>query len=232
MTNSCPAPLSQKVKKERSFLQGPQSLIKDMMRAGEVAWEMLKGHWKLRRFTPCVTVYGSARAKTQDAFYEQAKELGQLLALQGLCVLTGGGPGIMEGANRGAKEAGGKSVGMNIELPHEQRPNAFLDYVIKYNYFMVRKFMLVKYSQAFIALPGGFGTLDELFGLLTLIQTKKMPTFPVILQGKDYWQPLQQFILSSLLAHQAIEEKDIKLFVITDSPQETVDYLCQQLNLN
>src|SRR5581483_2455276 len=145
------------------------------------------------------TIFGSARFKEEHPYYALARDAGRRIAQDGFTVMTGGGPGVMEAANRGAKEAGGRSVGCNIELPLEQRPNAYLDRWITFRHFFVRKMMLVKYSYAFIALPGGFGTLDEIFEVVTLIQTGKIKQFPLVLLGRDYWRPLQEFLRDRLL---------------------------------
>ena len=152
-----------------------------------------------------------------------AREVGKALANAGYAVMTGGGPGIMEAANRGSKDVGGVSVGCNIELPHEQIPNPYLDQFIEFDYFFVRKVMLVKYSRAFIVLPGGFGTLDEVFETLTLIQTNKIDPFPIVAMGSDYWGHLRDFFKNSLIAQETISNKDIELFYQTDSPKEAVE---------
>src|SRR4051812_45732097 len=168
-------------KAERRFLEGPRSRLRELLSAWHIFIELLRGFRRLHFVGPCITVFGSARFAEDHPFYRQARELGAELAASGFTVMTGGGPGIMEAANRGAREAGGCSVGCNITLPSEQRPNAYLDRWVEFDYFMVRKFMLAKYSYGFVAMPGGFGTLDELFGVLTLIQTGKMEGFPIVL---------------------------------------------------
>ena len=165
----------------------------------------MRGFRKLHFVGPCVTVFGSARFTADHAYYVLAREVGQRLARAGFTVMTGGGPGIMEAANRGAKEAGGYSVGCNIELPQEQKPNPYLDRWITFRHFFVRKLMLVKYSYAFIALPGGFGTLDEIFETATLIQTDKIKDFPLVLVGKEYWRPLLDFLRDRLVEAKTID---------------------------
>lgn len=171
---------------------------------------------------PCVTVFGSARFEADHPYYELGREVGARLARRGFAVMTGGGPGIMEAANRGAREAGGRSIGCNIELPHEQRANPYVDHVITFRHFYVRKVMLVKYSYAFIALPGGFGTLDEVFEIATLVQTGKVKEFPIVLVGREYWQPLTDFVRNRLLVEGAIDPGDEQRLQVTDSPEEAV----------
>ena len=154
----------------------------------EVLWDFFRGLRALHFVGPCVTVFGSARTEERDPYYQLARKMGAAIAELGFTVMTGGGPGIMEAANRGAKEVGGRSVGCNIELPHEQSANPYLDRFVTLRYFFVRKTMLAKYSYAFVVMPGGFGTLDEMFEALTLIQTGKLKDFPVIMMGKEYWR--------------------------------------------
>ena len=158
---------------------------------------------------PCVTVFGSARFSEEHAYYKLARELGRKLAEAGYTIMTGGGPGIMEAANRGAKEAGGLSIGANIVLPHEQGANPYMDRFMEFDHFFVRKVMLVKYSCAFVVMPGGFGTLDEVFETITLMQTDKIQDFPVILMGVEYWGPLIDFLQKTLITHATIGEADL-----------------------
>jgi len=167
-------------------------------------------------------VFGSARFPAGHRYYELARETSHRLAQAEFTVVTGGGPGIMEAANRGAKEGGGFSVGCNIELPEEQKPNPYLDVMIEFRHFFVRKVMLVKYSYAFIALPGGIGTMDEVFETLTLIQTRKILDFPVVLMGCDYWQPLVDWLRSRMIGEGTIAPHDLNLLHLTDSPEEAV----------
>jgi uncharacterized protein (TIGR00730 family) len=171
---------------------------------------------------PCVTVFGSARFDVSHPYYALGEEIGAKLAEIGITVMTGGGPGLMEAANRGARLAGGRSIGCNIQLPHEQRPNPYLDEMIEFRYFFVRKLMLVKYSYAFVALPGGFGTLDEIFETLVLIQTGKMKRFPLVLLGADFWRPMVDVLRKRLLPAGTIDAADVALITVTDSPAEAV----------
>jgi hypothetical protein len=183
----------------------------------------LRGFRAFHFVGPCVTVFGSARFTEEHRYYELGREVGRLLAQAGFAVLTGGGPGIMEAANRGAREARGRSLGCNIVLPREQEPNPYLDQWITFRYFFVRKVMLVKYSYAFIALPGGFGTLDEIFETATLIQTGKIQEFPLVLMGEDYWHPLLSFLNERLLKEGTISPEDLKRLTVTDSPETAVE---------
>jgi uncharacterized protein (TIGR00730 family) len=210
---------------ERVFLEGPSSRGHELYRAWQIFLELVRGFRALHFVGPCVTVFGSARFTEDQPHYRTARELGGELARLGFTVMTGGGPGIMEAANRGAREAGGCSVGCNITLAHEQKPNAWLDRWVEFKYFMVRKFMLAKYSYGFVAMPGGFGTLDELFGVLTLIQTGKMEGFPVVLMGLEYWQPLRELIERTLVGAGTIDEADARLILFTDSPREAAEHL-------
>jgi uncharacterized protein (TIGR00730 family) len=205
------------------FLQGPQPRGFELARALRIFWELIRGFRALHFVGPCVTVFGSARFKEDHRYYALGREVGARLVRAGFTVMTGGGPGIMEAANRGAKEAGGRSIGCNIELPEEQKPNPYLDRWVTFRHFFVRKLMLVKYSYAFIALPGGFGTLDEIFEVATLIQTRKVQEFPVVLVGRDYWQPLADFLRGRLLAERTIDPTDADRMVMTASPAEAVD---------
>jgi uncharacterized protein (TIGR00730 family) len=204
------------------FLQGPQNRGFELRRAIGIFFEIMRGFRKLHFLGPCVTVFGSARFTEEHVYYVLAREVGMRLARAGFTVMTGGGPGIMEAANRGAKDAGGFSVGCNIELPQEQKPNPYLDHWVTFRHFFVRKLMLVKYSYAFIAMPGGFGTLDEIFETATLIQTHKIENFPLVLVGKDYWQPLLDFLRGRLVEAKTIDPLDAKNILITDSAEEAV----------
>jgi hypothetical protein len=204
----------------RRFLQGPQPRGAELVRAVRILVEFIRGFRALHFVGPCVTVFGSARFKEEHPYYVLGREVGRELARAGFTVMTGGGPGIMEAANRGAKEVGGRSVGCNIELPAEQRPNPYLDRWITFHHFFVRKVMLVKYSYAFIALPGGFGTLDEIFETATLVQTGKIREFPIVLVGRDFWEPLVEFLRSRPLAAGTIGHEDVERLVVTDSPAQ------------
>jgi len=204
------------------FLQGPQPRGFELARACRVFWELMRGFRTLHFVGPCVTVFGSARFTEGHFYYRLAHELGARLARSGFTVMTGGGPGVMEAANRGAKDVGGRTVGCNIVLPQEQRPNPYLDTWLTFRHFFVRKLMLVKYSYAFIAMPGGFGTLDEMFEVATLVQTGKVLDFPLVFMGRDYWQPLLDFMAGRLVMERAIDAEDFRRFVISDSPEEVV----------
>ncbi|MCB9224118.1 MAG: TIGR00730 family Rossman fold protein [Crocinitomicaceae bacterium] len=206
------------------FLEGPRSRAKEFFFLWRVAIEFIKGFRKLHFVGPCVTVFGSARFKEDHPYYKMAQEVGAGVAEKGFTVMTGGGPGIMEAANRGAKDVGGRSVGCNIELPMEQHPNPYLDRWVNIEFFFVRKVLLSKYSYAYIVLPGGFGTMDELFEALTLIQTKKMDKFPVVVMGTEYYRELQEH-LELLKKHQTIDPEDLNLMFATDSVEEAVEYI-------
>ncbi len=206
----------------RDWLAGPRSRLSELARLGRIFAEFLRGFRALHFVGPCVTVFGSARVREDDPHYVLARAMGARVAKLGYTVMTGGGPGIMEAANRGAHEAGGRSIGCNIELPHEQRPNPYVDRFITFRYFFVRKVMLVKYSVAFVVLPGGFGTLDELFEALTLVQTGKIAAFPVVLMGTEYWRPLCDFLRNTLAAQGMVAPADLDLLTVTDSLDEAV----------
>jgi uncharacterized protein (TIGR00730 family) len=186
--------------------------------------EFFTGFRQLHFVGPCVTVFGSARFETSHPIYRLGREVGRALSHLGFTVLTGGGPGVMEAANRGAHEAGGRSIGCSILLPHEEEPNPYVDRMVTFRYFFVRKVMLVKYSYAFIVLPGGFGTMDELFEALTLIQTGKIEEFPVILMGTDYWKPMLEF-LEKMIQAGTISPNDRDLLLVTDAVDEAMDHI-------
>jgi uncharacterized protein (TIGR00730 family) len=214
---------------ELFFLSGPRSRLDEARRVWRIALEFIRGFRSFHFLGPCVTVFGSARFGEEHPAYLLAREVGARIAQAGLVTMTGGGPGIMEAANRGAKEAGGYSVGCNIQLPHEQHENRYLDRFVEFRYFFVRKVMLVKYSSAFIVLPGGFGTLDELFEALTLVQTRKISEFPIVLMGVDYWRPLVGFMRETLQRVGTISPEDLDLLTITDSPDEAMAAVRQGL---
>jgi len=195
-------------------------LVADAHRIGE---EFLEGFEAVERIDrPAITVFGSARITEQNPVYAEAREVGRLLAEAGFAVVTGGGPGVMEAANRGARDAGGLSVGFNIELPHEQYANPYLDISLTFKHFYARKTMFVKAAEGFVIFPGGFGTLDELFESLTLIQTGKVLHFPVVLFDSDYWRPLLDWIKGRLLADGLISPEDLDLLELTDDPVRAV----------
>lgn len=208
--------------RESKFLEGPRGRLLDLGRALHIFSEFIVGFRRLHFVGPCVTVFGSARFDENHSYYQLGREVGQELVKMGFSVMTGGGPGIMEAANRGALDMGGTSIGCNIKLPKEQRPNPYLSYWIEFHYFFVRKVMLLKYSYAFIALPGGYGTLDEIFETLTLIQTKKMTDFPLILLGREFWSPMVSFVKQRLLVDGTISEGDENLLYVTDSVDEAM----------
>lgn len=210
---------------EIRFLEGPQSRRFEFFRTLRIAAEFIRGFRALHFVGPCVTVFGSARFPESHPYYALARETGARLADAGFTVMTGGGPGIMEAANRGAKDAGGRSVGCNIVLPQEQRPNDYLDRWVTFRYFFIRKVMLVKYSYAFVVMPGGFGTLDEVFETIVLIQTGKIHHFPIVLMGREFWAGMIDFVRNTLLKHGTISPEDLSLVTITDSPREAVEHI-------
>jgi hypothetical protein len=196
--------------------------VMDTWRLFKIMAEFVEGFETLSDIYPCVSIFGSARVRPGDDTYEKTVEIARKLAENGYHIITGGGPGIMEAGNKGAREGGGKSVGLNIHLPMEQEPNAYADVKLSFNYFFVRKVMFVKYAQAYIGMPGGFGTLDEIFEAITLIQTKRIKPFPVILVGTDYWKPLWRWIEDTLLAQKLISPGDLDLVTILDNPDDVV----------
>jgi uncharacterized protein (TIGR00730 family) len=210
---------------ERHFLAGPRSRFGELLRALRIFGEFIKGFRALHFLPPCVTVFGSARFPEDDPCYRQAREVSAELSRCGFTIMTGGGPCIMEAANRGARDAGGLSVGCNITLPHEQHPNPYLDRFVEFRYFFVRKVMLVKYSCAFVVMPGGFGTMDEFFEAATLIQTKKIEDFPLVLMGVDYWRPLLAFLRDTRVARGTIAAADLTRILLTDDVAEAVAYV-------
>jgi len=196
--------------------------LEESWRLFKIMGEFVDGVEALHHIGPAVTIFGSARVKADDPIYKKAIEIASLFVKEKFAVITGGGPGIMEAANRGANEAGGTSVGLNIELPFEQAPNPWADIQVDFRYFFVRKVMLVKYSLAYIIMPGGFGTLDELFEAVTLIQTERIKSFPVILVGADYWQGLLDWVKDRMLAEKTISPDDIDILQIIDEPADIV----------
>ena len=210
---------------EKLFLTGRRSREADLESAVKFFLEFLRGFESLDFEGPCVTVFGSARFQEGHPYYELARKLGRRLAQTGFAVMTGGGPGVMEAANRGAKEAAGLSLGCNIELPVEQKPNPYLDKFIEFEHFFVRKVMLVKYSSAFVVMPGGFGTLDEAFEVITLMQTGKLESFPVVALGGDFWKNLGVFVQNTMLAEGTIGAKDLGLIKLADTVEEAIKFL-------
>lgn len=210
------------VREDRELLEGPRSRTAEFFRVMRIAREFIRGFRALHFLGPCITVFGSARFPEDHRYYKLAREIAARIAKEGFTILTGGGPGIMEAANRGAQDAGGKSVGCNIILPHEQISNPYLDKVVTFRYFFVRKVMLVKYSQAFIIMPGGFGTMDEAFEAATLIQTGKIFNFPIVFVGTDYWGRLFEFLRETMVEERTIDSADYDRFVLTDSVDEVL----------
>ncbi len=225
--NLPPIHKSQQKSLEGQFLEGPDGVLTELLRLARIVWQYIRGFHAFHNVKNCVTVFGSARFKPEHPYYQLAHEMGRLLAQEGFTVMTGGGPGIMEAANRGAKEAGGISIGCNIRLPEEQQPNAYLDKWITFRFFFIRKVMLTKYSLAFVVMPGGFGTLDEMFEMATLIQTGKVKNFPVVLMCKSFWEPLIKFMQDTLVAQGTISPADLAKLVVTDSPYEAIAYIKQ-----
>ena len=207
---------------ERDFLKGSRENPEELASAGRIFIEFVRGFQALGPVGKCVTVFGSARFPEGHRYYELARTLGSRLAEAGFTVMTGGGPGIMEAANRGAKEAGGTSIGCNIELPFEQEKNPYLDRFVYFEHFFVRKVMLVKYSNAFVFMPGGYGTMDEVFETMTLMQTNKIASFPIVAMGTEFWEGLQHFVRNTLVAEGTINAEDLDLVHFTDSLDEAI----------
>lgn len=206
------------------YLEGPKSRTSEFVFTLNVLWQFIRSFRKLHFVGPCVTVFGSARFTPEDDYYKMAEALGAAIAKTGFTVMTGGGPGIMEAANKGAMEAGGASVGCNIRLPHEQKANDYMHEFVTLDYFFVRKLLLHKYSYAFVVLPGGWGTMDELFETLTLIQTGMVHHFPVVLMGREYYQPLIEY-MDFMLNRGTISETDLRYVMVTDDVNEAVEHL-------
>ena len=209
---------------EKFFLEGPHPRRTELWMLLRIFREFFRGFRRLHFVGPCVTIFGSARFKEDHPYYSLAREVGAAVSQLGFTVMTGGGPGIMEAANRGAKDAGGYSIGCNIVLPFEQDPNPYLDEMLEFRYFFVRKTMLIKYSYAFVVLPGGLGTMDELFESLTLIQTRKIRHFPIVLMGTDYYAPMINF-LESMVTAGTISRCDLDLLMVTDSIEEAMTHI-------
>ena len=209
---------------DRALLEGPHSRRKELWLVLRAVHDFISGFRTLHFVGPCVTVFGSARFREDHPYYALARDVGRRMSELGFTVMTGGGPGLMEAANRGAKDVGGRSVGCNIRLPAEQAPNRYLDRWVTCRHFFVRKVLLFKYSYAFIALPGGIGTMDELFEALTLIQTRKIEHFPVVLIGRAYWQPLLT-LLNGMVAAGTIDSADLRLILVTDDLDEAVGHI-------
>ncbi|MEZ4972357.1 MAG: TIGR00730 family Rossman fold protein [Cyclobacteriaceae bacterium] len=212
------------VHEDRFFLEGPASRQSEFLYVIRIASQFIRGFRKLHFVGPCVTVFGSARFGEDNEYYQRTVELGAALSRLGFTIMTGGGPGIMEAAPRGAKSVGGRTVGCNIELPHEQRPNPYLDVVVTFRHFFVRKVLLVKYSFAFVVMPGGAGTMDELFETLTLIQTGKIQEFPMVVFGTSYWKDLRE-MLDRMVEEKTISPEDLNLILFTDSVDEATKHI-------
>jgi uncharacterized protein (TIGR00730 family) len=217
--------------KDRELLKGPCPLSEELIRVAKVCLELVKGVYAFRKLGPCITIFGSARFDENTTEYIQAAKMGSLIAQSGLAVMTGGGPGIMEAANRGAKDAGGKSLGCNITLPEEQHPNPYLDTWVEFEHFHSRKLMLLKYSSAFIVFPGGYGTLDELFETLVLIQTGKIRQFPLVLIGVEFWTPLIAFLNESCVRRHTIKKSALDFFLLTDDIEQAMEHLKTSLEV-
>ena len=211
--------------RERRYLRGPQRRGFELVHALRIFVEYMRGLRTLHFVGPCITVFGSARLTSSDPEYAVGVSVGRAVATAGFTVMTGGGPGLMEAANRGAREAGGLSIGCNIVLPHEQQPNRYLDVSITFQHFFVRKVMLVKYSTAFIALPGGFGTLDELFEVLNLAETSVLDAYPVVLVERGFWQPLVDAMRERLVAERTITATDLDRLVLVDTADEAIAHI-------
>lgn len=217
--------------KKHVYLEGPKSRGYELHFAWRVFWQFIKGFRKLHFIGPCITVFGSARFKEDHRYYIKAREFGKRIAGLGFTTMTGGGPGIMEAANRGAFENNGKSIGCNIQLPFEQEANPYVSKSVTFEHFFVRKVLLVKYSYAFVIMPGGFGTMDEFFEVLTLIQTKSVTSFPVVLFGKEYFKPLLENI-EWMASEGTISKSDMDLVLVTDSIDEAMDHIGNYINTN
>jgi len=221
--------------KDIPFIEGPRRRETELFTVIQIMMEFIRGFRTFHFCGPCITVFGSARIKEDNPYYKMTMDIGARLAKLGLTVMTGGGPGLMEAANRGAREAGGRSVGCNILLPQEQDPNPYMDKWMDFQFFFVRKVMLIKYSYGFVVMPGGVGTMDELFQALTLIQTKKVTNFPVVLIGKDYYKDVIE-LFDKMCEEKTISETDKELFLITDSIDEAISHIqthaVEKFNLN
>lgn len=225
MANNIQALREKVAHSERRFLEGPRSRTREFLFSFKVLREFIHAFRKLHFIGPSVTVFGSARFKEDHPYYQKARELGAAISKLGFTVITGGGPGIMEAANRGAFEMGGRSIGCNIVLPHEQKENPYVQQSFEFKYFFVRKTILLKYSYAFVIMPGGWGTMDEMFEALTLIQTGKIKEFPVVLFGKEYWKNLIE-LTQDMIENKTVSAAEIKEYLlVTDSIEETITHL-------
>lgn len=212
-------------------LEGPKPRVNEFLFAFQIFRQFIKGFRTLHFVGPCITVFGSARFKEEHPYYNKARIIGKGIAQLGFATMTGGGPGIMEAANRGAYENGGISIGCNIKLPFEQVPNPFTQVSVTFDYFFIRKVLLVKYSYGFVIMPGGFGTQDEFFETLTLIQTKVINDFPVVVMGKEYYQPFHHW-MDHMIQAGTINEEDRHLVLFTDNPEEAVNHIAKYVRKN
>ena len=217
--------------KEHVYLDGPKSRGYELAFAFRVFRQFLKGFRVLHFTPPSITVFGSARFKEDNIYYTNARDFGKRIAELGFATMTGGGPGIMEAANRGAFENGGVSIGCNIQLPFEQKPNPYINKSVTFEHFFVRKVLLVKYSYAFVIMPGGFGTMDEFFEILTLVQTKSINNFPIVLFGKAYYQPLMEMI-EWMVQQETISKEDLSLVLLTDDIEEAINHIQTYVKIN
>lgn len=215
---------SSSIHEDQNFLEGPDTRQNELLYVWRIAAQFIRGFRKLHFVGPCVTVFGSARFDENNVYYKEAMEMGSILSKMGFTIMTGGGPGIMEAAVRGAKSVGGRTVGCNIQLPHEQKANPYLDVVVTFRHFFVRKVLLLKYSYAFVVMPGGAGTMDELFETVTLIQTGKIRAFPVVVFGTEYWKDLRE-MLEVMVSEKTISETDLDLILFTDSVDEATQHI-------
>jgi len=202
----------------------------DTWRVFRVMAELVEGFEQMSRVTPAISIFGSARTDESDPYYEAARRTARLLSENGITVITGGGGGIMEAANRGAQEGEGTSVGLNIELPYEQEPNSYLDVLLEHHYFFVRKVMFLKYSYGFVLFPGGYGTMDEFFEAITLMQTERNRNFSLVLYGREYWQPLEEWMENQMLERGYISEKDLDLVTFADEPEEALEKVVERVH--
>ena len=215
---------------DQQFLSKGRSLADEMRDSHKALADLWQGISLFSEIKDCVTVYGSARFTEEHRYYQMARGMGRALAENGFTVMTGGGPGIMEAANRGAKEGSGVSLGCNIKLPFEQKPNEYVDAEIEFDFFFTRKVILRKNSVAYVLMPGGFGTMDEIFEVLTLLQTGKLPPRPVVCMGVDYWKHMQRFLRDTMLAEATISPEDLDLAFLTDDPEEGIKYIREKIS--
>ena len=214
---------------ERALEELESKVGSDPWMVFKIMGEFVEGFDTMRQIGPGISIFGSARTSPEDPYYRMAREVAAALARRGYTIITGGGPGLMEAANRGAQEAGGQSVGLNITLPIEQKPNPYQDVELTFRYFFARKVCFAKYALGYVVLPGGFGTMDEFFEALTLIQTRKMRDFPIVLMGKDYWSGLVRWIKRTMVEEGTISPQDPELFYLTDDPQEAAEVIQRAL---